>query len=243
MSIEGHRVLVTGAAQGIGECVARHLAESGAVLHLVDIQEEKVTAVAQELGCTAGPVDIADPDSCRSMMAAALSHLGGLDALVNVAGIDCPYVSAREVDDAHWRRLVDVDLSGPWWVTAAALPHLTQKGGGRVIFISSIAGLSAIEGASPAYSAAKAGLIGLTIQLSLELEREGILVNTIVPGVIGTTGTPIPEDALEEFREQFPLGEGGPEPIARAVSYLLGPGGDWISGAVLNVSGGFIRGR
>lgn len=93
-----------------------------------------------------------------------------------------------------------------------------------------------------AYSAAKAGLIGMTVGLAAQLETHGILVNAIMPGVIGSTGTPLPEGLLKLYERKYPLGAGGPEPVAHAVAYLLEPSGDWISGVAMNVSGGLVMG-
>lgn len=242
MLISEQKIVVTGAAQGIGEYTARALAAQGARLYLTDIQQEKVAMVAEELGMDSGPVDISDPKSAQAMIDDAMTKLGGVDVLLNIGGIDCQYVSCLEMDESHWKRLIDTDLSGPWWVTKAVLPHMVERGSGKVIFISSIAGRMAGEGISPAYSAAKAGLIGLVNQLSQEMEQKGVLVNAIAPGVIGTTGTPMQDADIEEYEAGFALGVGGPKPVTEAIQYLLGDGGDWISGAVMNVSGGFLRG-
>lgn len=243
MSIAEQSIIVTGAAQGIGECVAHTLSACGAKLLLADIQQEKVSAVAEQLGCAAVGVDIAVPSSVKNLMDTAITLNGRIDALVNIAGIDAPYVDALDVEEDHWRRIVDVDLNGPWWCTSAALPHMVKQGGGRIVIISSVAAISAAPTISPAYAAAKAGLIGLVVSLSSNVEKHGILVNAITPGYIGTTGTPTPEDEASRYAEDFPLGMGGPQPVADAVKYLLDDSGKWISGAVMNVTGGLVRGR
>lgn len=243
MSIRGQSVVVTGAAQGIGECVARTLSDAGAKLLLADIQEEKVAGVAAELGCESIGVDVADPKSAESMIERAMTLTRRIDALINIAGIDAPYIDALDVTPEHWRKLIDVDLNGQWWCTAAALPHMVKQGSGRVVMISSIAALAGSPSISPAYSAAKSGLIGLVVGLSTNVEKYGVLVNAIAPGHIGTTGTPTPPEQEAQYLAAYPLGSGGPQPVADAVMYLLGDSGKWISGAVMNVSGGFIRAR
>ena len=243
MALNGMHVVVTGAAQGIGECVARTLAGRGAVLYLADIQKEKVAGVADELGALNGPVDISDPASARAMIEDAVERLGGVDGLVNVAGIDAPWLDPMDEDESHWRRIIDTDLSGPWWVTRALLPHMRTRRAGRIVTISSVSGLLGDPGIAPSYSAAKAGLVGLTTALSSRFEGEGILINAIAPGFIGTTGTPTPEAAERDYLQQYPLGFGGPQPVADAVCYLLDDSGDWISGVVMNVTGGLLRGR
>lgn len=243
MPIKEQSIVVTGAAQGIGECVAKTLSAAGAELLLADIQEEKVANVAAALGCKSIRVDIADPKSATAMINAVIERNGRIDALVNIAGIDAPYVDALDVDEEHWRRLINVDLNGPWWCTSAALPHMIKQGSGRIVIISSVAAISAAPTISPAYSAAKSGLIGLVIGLSANVEKYGILVNAITPGYVGTTGTPTPEDEARRYLENFPLGMGGPQPVADAVKYLLDDSGNWVSGAVMNVTGGLVRGR
>lgn len=236
-------VIVTGAAQGIGECTARTLHARGYQVFLTDIQSEKVAAVAAELGVGWSAVDICDPGSTSRMVGEAVDALGRVGALVNVAGIDGPYRASDEVDPEHWRKIIDADLSGPWWCIQSVLPHMLDQGGGRIVSIASIAGVFPCEGISVAYAAAKAGVIGMTMSLAQDLESRGILVNSVAPGVIGSTGEPMPPGELDQYRKDFPLGEGGPQPVADAVDYLLGPGGRWISGTVMNVTGGFWRGR
>ena len=173
----------------------------------------------------------------------AIEAMSGVDVLLNIGGIDCPFISCLEMDEAHWKQMIDTDLSGPWWVTRAVLPHMVERGSGRVVFISSICGRMAGEGVSPAYSAAKAGLLGLVNQLSQEMEQKGVLVNAIAPGVIGTTGTPMEDAEIADYEAAHALGVGGPKPVSDAIQYLLSESGDWISGAVLNVSGGYLRGH
>ena len=154
-------VIVTGAAQGIGEGVARHLAAEGHRLVLADIQAAAVAAVARDLGASSVEVDIASPESAREMARRAIAALGHVDAIVNVAGLDAPRGTALTTDDELWRRVVDVDLSGPWWCTKALLEHFLERGGGRVVIISSVAAWRGHDQITPAYSAAKAGLHGL----------------------------------------------------------------------------------
>lgn len=243
----GQVIVVTGAAQGIGEAVARSLARDGARLLLVDVQEEKLARVAGAIREKGGAVesaitDIADPTQADAMAEAALDAFGRIDGLVNNAALDAPPGHAAEIDVAHWRRIIDVDLSGAWWCTRAVLPVMRAQRCGRIVNISSISARMATPETSPAYSAAKAGLLGLTISLSVQLECDGILVNAITPGATGSTGTPVPEDQRRLYEAVFPLGFGGPQPVADAVTFLLGSTGDWISGAVLNVSGGALRG-
>ncbi|MBT7648940.1 MAG: SDR family oxidoreductase, partial [Rhodospirillaceae bacterium] len=190
------RVIVTGAAQGIGACVAQMLAKDGHALMLADIQEKKVAAVAAELGEQSVRVDISDPASCRAMVAAAQQRLGGLDAVVQVAGLDAPPGNFDNTDDDLWQKVIDVNLSGPWWVAKAAVPAFETAGKGKLVIISSVAAMMPDPDTTPAYNAAKAGLHGLVMALAGELEGRGILVNAIAPGSTGTTGTPMSENEI-----------------------------------------------
>ena len=246
-TFSGQVFIVTGAAQGIGKCIAEQLAANGATLLVSDIQEDKVAAVAQELQASGAQakstkVDIADIKSAEDMVAKAIEHFGWIDGLVNNAAIDAPLGNAWEIDAAHWKRIIDVNLSGAWWVTKAVIPHMMEQRKGKIVTISSIAARQGSE-YSPAYSAAKAGLIGLTTSLGTQLEPFNVLVNCITPGMIGT-GTDINMSQREKdaYREKFPLGIVGPLPVAEAVEYLLAESGNWISGTVMNVSGGGQRG-
>ncbi len=242
--VAGQVILVTGGAQGIGEAVAQTLAREGARLVLADLQGERVRAVAASLPDALGlTVDIADRASVAAMVNDAVAVYGRLDALVNVAGIDAPFGDPLTLVPDHWRRLLDVNLSGTWWCIEAVLPHLVAQGGGRIVNIASICGTVATPGVSVAYSAAKAGIVGLTLALATEVERHGVLVNAIAPGSTGSTGEPIPGEHRAAYERDQPLGFGGPQPIADAVEYLLADSGRWISGVVMNVSGGYWRGR
>ena len=248
--LRGSVVIVTGAAQGIGEAIARTVAAGGAKLLLADLQSEKLEVVAETIResgaevetCT---VDIADADSARrarDMAERAVDSYGAIHPLVNNAGLDAPNSHACDIDADHWYKVVDVNLSGGWWCTSAVLPTMLTQRSGRIINISSVSARLATPETSPAYSAAKAGLLGLTVSLSVQLEGKGILVNAITPGATGNTGTSVPDEVRGLYEAVLPLGFRGAQPIADAVRFLLDKSGDWISGAVLNVSGGALRG-
>ncbi len=239
-------VIVTGAAQGIGETIARRMSEAGATLFVADLQEERARGVAESLTAAGSQaassyVDVSDPGSASAMIGACIRRFGRVDVLVNNAGIDAPPGSAWEIDAEHWRRVIDTNLSGAWWCTSAVLNHMRERRSGRIIFISSGSARIGDPTISVAYNASKAGLIGLTIGLSVHVEGDGILVNAIAPGYTGT-GRPMSDQEIAAYEAAHPLGIGGPGPVADACVYLAGPSGDWISGAVLNVSGGWWRG-
>lgn len=240
-------VTVTGAAQGIGERIARCLGDHGARLLLADVQRDRVEQVAASLRqsgaeAAAAWVDVSVPESARALAATALERFGRIDALVANAAIDAPRGLAWDIDEDHWRRLIDVNLSGTWWCVQAVLPAMLAQRRGKIVLMSSVVARLGSAVYSPAYAAAKAGLLGLTVGLAAQVEARGVLVNAITPGPTGTTGTAVTDEEARQYRAGHPLGFGGPQPAADAVGYLLASSGDWISGAVLNVSGGELRG-
>ncbi len=247
-ALDGQIVIVTGAARGIGRCVAETLADEGARVVLADIMADEVEAAATEFvgrgrDAMAAPVDITSPASAQAMVDLCVARFGRVDAVVNNAGLDAPPGLPWEIDEEHWRRVIDVDLSGAWFCTRAILPAMMAQRAGRIVFVSSVTARVAGDGdTSPAYAAAKAGLVGLTIALSAQLEPYGILVNAIAPGPTGSTGEPWSPTGRDAYLARHPLGFGGPQPIADGVRYLLASSGDWLSGVVLNISGGVVRG-
>lgn len=250
MTIENARggaIIVTGAAHGIGALTARKLAEDHCPVMLADIAEDEVLALAARLRdeghtTTGHFVDISQPGTAKQLADATVEEFGHIAALVNNAAIDAPPGLAWEITTEHWERVIDVNLTGGWWMTQAVLSSMIERRRGKIVFISSLAARQGSDRYSPAYAAAKAGLLGLTVGLAAQVEQFGIRVNAITPGATGTTGTPMTEAERQALLAAHPLGPGGAEPVADAVRYLLAPSGDWLSGAVLNVSGGQLRG-
>ncbi|RVA16269.1 SDR family NAD(P)-dependent oxidoreductase [Mesorhizobium sp. M7D.F.Ca.US.004.03.1.1] len=242
----GNVVLLTGAAGGIGRSIAHALL--GAEVSVVAVDRDRarlalLAAAAESLGGRIETLvcDVTNQPAVEATAEAAIATMGRIDALIHCAGKDAPSGRAWEESAEHWRDIIDVDLNAVWWSTRAVLPHMISRGSGRIILISSVAGRIPTGGASVAYNTAKAGINGLTIALSAQVEGSGVLVNAIAPGPTGT-GTAMTSTERVAYRAMYPLGEGGPEPVARACLYLLGPGGDWVSGSILNVSGGRYRG-
>jgi NAD(P)-dependent dehydrogenase (short-subunit alcohol dehydrogenase family) len=238
--------IITGAAGGIGRDVAMAVAALGHQVILADINESGLEAVAglPEFypGKTAHvSIDITSPSSAAALVAVALDRFGRIDALIHCAGIDAPRGNAWELGETHWRRIIEADLNGAWWCTQAVLPAMLNQQRGRIILVGSSAGRQPSLGTSVAYNAAKAGVTGLVIGLSSQVESHGIRVNVIAPGPTGT-GAGMTDEERADYRRVYPLGEGGTLPVVEACKYLLGPGGDWLSGSVLNVSGGRVRG-
>ncbi|MEX1125693.1 MAG: SDR family NAD(P)-dependent oxidoreductase [Acidimicrobiia bacterium] len=239
----GKTVVVTGAYGGIGRALVTELLGQGARVVAADIAADVPWSNAPDgENLLSHYVDIGDWRSCDDLARATYDRFGAVDALVNNAGIDAPPGLAWEITEEHWDRLISVNLSGAWRCTRSFLDAMRKQGHGRIVMISSITARHGSTRYSPAYAAAKAGLIGLTSGLSAQLEGNGILVNAITPGATGSTGTPMTPEEEAALARDFPLGAGGPQPVVDAVTYLLGPSGGWISGAVLNVTGGQLRG-
>ncbi|HOZ50035.1 MAG TPA: SDR family oxidoreductase [Candidatus Hydrogenedentes bacterium] len=217
MLLEGNKALITGAGRGIGRGIAVAFAREGCDIAAVARTVDQIEATAQavrDLGRTAValPCDVADPDAVRRTVDAAVEALGGIDILVNNAGYACfkPF-EALSLDE--WRRTLDVNLTAPFLFTRAVLPLMKAQRSGRIINISSVAGLKPIVDQS-AYCASKYGLNGLTKVLALELREYGICAHSICPG---GTDTQLAREAMPERDRSGWL---TPEDIAHTALYL-----------------------
>jgi NAD(P)-dependent dehydrogenase (short-subunit alcohol dehydrogenase family) len=240
---EGHRVVVTGAARGIGAASARRLAEEGARVLLTDVDGDAAAGTAAALrdnGLTAWahPCDVADRASVEAAVAHAVETFGGLDALVTCAAHCTPDTPLFEDGtDETWARDLDITLTGTQRCWRAALPHLAASGRGAIVGIGSVNGLQ--DFGNHAYSAAKAGLISLTRTLAGHAAARGVRVNLVVPGTVRTSAWEGREADLERVRGLYPLGRvGRPEDIAAAVAFLASADAAWITGTALTVDGG-----
>ena len=234
---------MTGAASGIGLAIARLFRREGAGVAMLD-RDEAGMKNAQIDGAAAIVCDVADEHSVRDAVGQAARALGGLDGVVNSAGIDLmrPF---EEMTAKEWARVLAVDLTGPMLVCHAALPAMKQAGRGTIVNIASGAGLRPLEQRT-AYCAAKAGLIMFGKTLAMDLARDNIRVNAICPGIIDTplfraswANSPDPEAELTRILDRYLIKRAGqPDEIAQAALYLTSDDSSFVTGAALAVDGG-----
>lgn len=246
-SVAGKVVLVTGAASGMGRATAHLFADEGAKVAVTDLGEARVHAVVDEIKGAGGTaegwvLDVSRQDDVDRVVAEIVSTFGGLDCLVNNAGM----VASGPVDgDAYlddWQRTLDVDLTAHVLTIRAALPHLKVSGEGRIVNIASTEGSGATKYNS-AYVAAKTGVIGLTRALAMELGEFGITVNCVQPGPIHTGMTAvIPDEAKTKFaRRRVPLRRyGSPEEVAQMTLNFCLPAMSYCTGTNIAVDGGLL---
>src|ERR1700722_5906893 len=254
--LHGRVAFVTGGSRGIGAAISHSLAEQGAIVAAGYSRDRdralEFAATLADKGLTStihqGNIGVAD--DCRRTVNEVIERHGRLDILVNNAGITIDKTGLKMTDE-DWYRVIPVNLSGAFFMSQAALPHMIERGSGRIVNISSIIGEIGNIGQAN-YAASKSGLFGLTKTLALEaahqlkragkLEEDGIgvTVNTVAPGFIATEMLEhIPEKVLEGIKAKIPVGRlGRPDEIARVVHFLVGDQSSFITGAIWGVNGG-----
>lgn len=244
MVLTGRRALVTGASRGLGASIARRLAADGAS---VAIHYHRDAAGAQETArdlpapTLTLQADLADPEQAAALLQQIETAWGGLDLLVNNAGI-APVRPWTEITPEGWQESIGINLNGPFYTLRAALPLLMKApGGAAVVNISSVV---AFNGGSfgPAYTAAKAGLIGLTRSAAKDLGPQGIRVNCIAPGPLDSPlAHALPVETLNAMIAQTPLRRLGTfDDVAELVAWLLSPASGYITGQTILIDGGRI---
>ena len=236
--------LVTGASRGIGRAIALQLAEDGFDIAVIfagnEAAAQETCALIEQKGRKAVPVrcDVSDPQQCRDAVKAALDNFGGIDVLVNNAGItrDALVLSMKEED---FEKVIDTNLNSAFYMIKNTYHQFMKRRSGRIINISSISGLMGNAGQAN-YAAAKAGLVGLTKSVAKELAGRGITCNAVAPGFIETDMTAVLSEKVKAAAEaQIPMKKmGKPEDVAAAVAFLASDAARYITGQVLSVDGG-----
>ncbi len=254
--LSGRVAFVTGGTRGIGAAICHSLAAQGAdVAAGYSGNTERAEMFAQDFAgaypdshMSVHRGDIANPEDCRRTVDEVIERHGRLDILVNNAGITVDRTVLKMTDD-DWRRVIDVNLSGAFYLSQAALTHMFERGSGRIVMISSVIGEMGGIGQSN-YSSAKAGLLGLTrtlareaamhVQRSGKSDGLGITVNAVTPGYTATEMLDsVPEKVLDNLKGKIPLGRlGEPQEVARVVHFLAADASGYITGQVWGVNGG-----
>lgn len=242
--LDGQVAVVTGGAQGIGRAIAVVLAGAGATVLVGDLQDASGTV---ELVRAAGgraaamAMDVADPAQADALVARAAETFGRLDLVVNNAGIDAPPGNAWDLEDNDWRRTMAVNLDGVFYVSRAGVRHMLYGGGGAIVNVSSHLAWVGAAGISPAYSASKAGVLGLTMAFAAQVSDRGVRVNAVAPALVASRDFGWSAEYAARRLAEYPLGAGRPEDVAEAVRYLASPAARWIAGTVLYLGGGQRR--
>ena len=242
--LQGRVAIVTGAGQGIGRAIALALAREGAKVVVSDITDLifEVAKEVEALGSEALPVkcDVSNPNDVNNMVKATIEKFSRIDILVNNAGI-YPFKPFVEMTEQDWDKVLDINLKGTFNCTRAVVPKMIEQRYGKIINISSIAGSVVGFPQLAHYSASKAGIVGFTRALALEIAPYGVNVNAIAPGPIETPGTKVlGKETLESFQKMIPLGRmGKPEDIASLVVFLASDDSSFITGQCIVCDGGY----
>jgi 3-oxoacyl-[acyl-carrier protein] reductase len=244
--LEGKIAIVTGAGRGIGEAIAKRLADGGAKVAVVSRTEANAAKTAEAINgahpgaAKAYAVDVADFQAVQELGEAIVADFGKVDILVNNAGVTRDGLSMR-MSSEDWDAVVDTNLKGAFNFIRAVQRPMAKQRSGRIINIASVVGITGNAGQAN-YSASKAGLIGLTKTIARELSGRGITSNVVAPGFIETDMTAVlPESIRTAVVGKIPLARfGAPDDIAAAVAFLAGPEAGYITGQVLVVDGGMV---
>jgi 2-dehydro-3-deoxy-L-rhamnonate dehydrogenase (NAD+) len=237
--LTGQTAIVTGAATGLGEAIARRLAASGAIVAIADRDEKGAVHVAAEVNGFALPVDITSDTSVRAAVAEVMERQGRIDILVNNAGIAGKAAPVWDQSDYDWQTIIAINLTGVFQFCRAVLPHMRERRYGRIVNIASIAGKEGNPNMSP-YSATKAGVIGFTKSIGKEVATEGITCNAVAPAVIRTKILEqLTPQQVAYMTDRIPMKRTGePDEIAAVVQFLCSPDASFVTAQCYDASGG-----
>jgi len=241
--IEGQVAVVTGGGRGIGLAIATALAEGGAKVAVVDVDEEGSRAAAESLpgeGHRGYKADVTKADEIRAVFKAVEEEVGPISVLVNNAGITRDNLLLR-MSEEEWDQVLSVNLKGAFNATKAVARGMMKRREGAIVNIASVIGRMGNAGQAN-YAASKAGLIGFTKSVAREFASRGVRCNAVAPGFIQTEMTAkLSEEVVEGLKSQIPMGTlGAPADVARVVRFLAGPGAAYITGQVIGVDGGMV---
>jgi NAD(P)-dependent dehydrogenase (short-subunit alcohol dehydrogenase family) len=243
IDLAGRKAVITGGARGIGLAAAERMLQSGAEVSLWDMDAAALDAAAKRLAgigkVNTSVVDVTSAASVTAAAQSAIGQMGQVDILVNNAGITGPNVTVWEYSPEDWRKVIDVDLTGPFLCARAVVPMMIERNYGRIVNIASIAGKEGNPNAS-AYSSAKAGLIALTKSLGKELAKTGIRVNCITPAAVETDiFKQMTETHIQFMLSKIPMGRFGQiTEVAGMICWLASEEMSFSTGAVFDISGG-----
>lgn len=237
--------IITGGARGIGEATAKKFAKEGAKVVIADINEEDMKTTVEEIKALDGDVssilvDVTDKSSVDKMIEDVVNKYGKLDILVNNAGITMDSTLLKMTED-QWDKVIDVNLKGVYLCGQAAARVMAENGSGVILNASSVVGIHGNFGQTN-YAATKWGVIGMTKTWAKELGKKGVRVNAVAPGFILTPMVKkMPENVLDMMKDKAPLKRlGEPEDIANAYAFLASDEANFVTGAVLEVTGGVV---
>ena len=241
-NLNGKKALVTGASGGIGAAIARKLHKNGAIVTLSGTRTEPLMKLKEELGHNSlvSECDLSNGDEVGKLIQTVSSQMGGLDILINNAGLTMDNLLMR-MSDEQWQKVIEINLSATFKLCKDSLRGMIKSRWGRIINISSVVALTGNPGQGN-YSASKAGVIALSKSLAFEVASRGITVNCVAPGFIKTSMTEmLTADQNKQILNKIPVGRmGDVEEIATGVAFLASPEASYITGSTLNINGGMV---